>query len=144
VARAGTVLEQDEPPLTDQAPETQGKHGTTNRLSSVDDLRGRAERAYVTMRCSIAVAPEPPGTLPRSEGGKLQHVLDSSLTTLRCLALAFSRQTACGQSTHSTLYRGPASSIRWINSSVTGGGAADGSSTGVQTSRNQPSIPAGV
>jgi hypothetical protein len=45
-------------------------------LSSVDDLRGRAERAYVTMRRSIAVAPEPPGPLPRSEGGKLQRVLD--------------------------------------------------------------------
>lgn len=48
------------------------------------------------------------------------------------------------QSTHSMLCRGPASSIRRISSSVTGGGAAPGSSTGVQTSRNQPSIPAGV
>ncbi len=64
MARAGTVLEQNEPPLTDQAPETQVKQGTTNRLSSVDDLRGHAERAYVTMRCSIAVAPEPPGPSP--------------------------------------------------------------------------------
>ena len=48
------------------------------------------------------------------------------------------------QSTHSMLCRGPASSIRRITSSVTGGGAVPGSSTGVQTSRNQPSIPAGV
>lgn len=46
--------------------------------------------------------------------------------------------------THSTLWRGPASSIRSISSGVTGGGAAAGSSTGVQTSRNQPSMPAGV
>jgi magnesium-transporting ATPase (P-type) len=42
------------------------------------------------------------------------------------------------------LCRGPASSILRISLSVTGGGAAPGSSTGVQTSRNQPSIPAGV
>lgn len=47
-------------------------------------------------------------------------------------------------SSHSMLCRGPASSIRWINSGVTGGGSAVGSSTGVHTSRNQPSIPDGV
>jgi phenylacetate-CoA ligase len=41
------------------------------------DLRRRAE--YVlreTIGCSIAVALQPPGTVPRSEGGKLQRVLD--------------------------------------------------------------------
>jgi len=48
------------------------------------------------------------------------------------------------QSSHSTLWRGPASSIRLIRSGVTGGGSADGSSTGVQTSRNHPSMPDGV
>jgi phenylacetate-CoA ligase len=41
------------------------------------DLRGRAERALrETIGCSIAVTLQPPGTVPRSEGGKLQRVLD--------------------------------------------------------------------
>jgi phenylacetate-CoA ligase len=41
------------------------------------DLRSRAERALrETIGCSIAVALKPPGTVPRSEGGKLQRVLD--------------------------------------------------------------------
>jgi phenylacetate-CoA ligase len=41
------------------------------------DLRGRAERALrETIGCSIAVALQPPGSVPRSEGGKLQRVLD--------------------------------------------------------------------
>jgi phenylacetate-CoA ligase len=41
------------------------------------ELRGRAERALrETVGCSIAVALQPPGTVPRSEGGKLQRVLD--------------------------------------------------------------------
>jgi phenylacetate-CoA ligase len=40
-------------------------------------LRSRAERALrETIGCSIAVALQPPGTLPRSEGGKLQRLLD--------------------------------------------------------------------
>jgi phenylacetate-CoA ligase len=40
-------------------------------------LRSRAERALrETLGCSIAVALQPPGTVPRSEGGKLQRVLD--------------------------------------------------------------------
>jgi phenylacetate-CoA ligase len=41
------------------------------------DLRSRAERALrETIGCSFAVALQPPGTVPRSEGGKLQRVLD--------------------------------------------------------------------
>jgi phenylacetate-CoA ligase len=41
------------------------------------DLRSRAERALrETIGCSIAVTLKPPGTVPRSEGGKLQRVLD--------------------------------------------------------------------
>jgi phenylacetate-CoA ligase len=40
-------------------------------------LRSRAERALrETIGCSIPVALRPPGTVPRSEGGKLQRVLD--------------------------------------------------------------------
>jgi phenylacetate-CoA ligase len=45
----------------------------------VDDrgLRSRAERALrEIIGCSIAVALRSPGTVPRSEGGKLQRVLD--------------------------------------------------------------------
>jgi phenylacetate-CoA ligase len=41
------------------------------------NLRSRAERALRgTIGCSISVALQPPGTVPRSEGGKLQRVLD--------------------------------------------------------------------
>jgi phenylacetate-CoA ligase len=40
-------------------------------------LRSRAERAVrETIGCSIAVRLQPPGSVPRSEGGKLQRVLD--------------------------------------------------------------------
>jgi phenylacetate-CoA ligase len=40
-------------------------------------LRGRAERALrETIGCTIAVTLQRPGTVPRSEGGKLQRVLD--------------------------------------------------------------------
>jgi phenylacetate-CoA ligase len=49
------------------APELAGEAG----------LRKRAERALrETVGCSIAVSLQPPGTVPRSEGGKLQRVLD--------------------------------------------------------------------
>ncbi len=42
-----------------------------------EGLRSRAERALrETIGCSIAVSLQPPGTVPRSEGGKLQRVLD--------------------------------------------------------------------
>jgi phenylacetate-CoA ligase len=42
-----------------------------------DALRTRAERALrETIGCSISVKLQPPGTVPRSEGGKLQRVLD--------------------------------------------------------------------
>ena len=41
------------------------------------ELRSRAERALrETIGCSIAVTLQSPGTVPRSEGGKLQRVLD--------------------------------------------------------------------
>jgi phenylacetate-CoA ligase len=41
------------------------------------DLRRRAERALrETIGCSLAVRLQPPGTVARSEGGKLQRVLD--------------------------------------------------------------------
>jgi phenylacetate-CoA ligase len=41
------------------------------------ELQSRAERVLrETIGCSIAVALQPPGSIPRSEGGKLQRVLD--------------------------------------------------------------------
>jgi phenylacetate-CoA ligase len=49
----------------------------TQELVGDADLRSRAERALrETIGCSIAVSLQPPGTVPRSEGGKLQRVLD--------------------------------------------------------------------
>jgi phenylacetate-CoA ligase len=46
-------------------------------LVSDDGLRNRAECALrETVGCSIGVTLQPPGTVPRSEGGKLQRVLD--------------------------------------------------------------------
>ena len=48
-----------------------------DELVEDSELRGRAERALrETIGCSIAVTLQPPGTVPRSEGGKLQRVLD--------------------------------------------------------------------
>jgi len=59
-----------------------------------------------------------------------------ALSAVRALAVR-------GYWTHSGLYRGPAASMRSMSSGVTAGGRADSSVTGVQTSRNQPSIPDG-
>src|SRR5262249_44487843 len=50
---------------------------------------------------------------------------------------------AHASSTHSTLKRGPASSIRLIIASSGGGGVVTASGARSNTSRNQPSIPAG-
>jgi phenylacetate-CoA ligase len=47
------------------------------QLVGDEGLRSRAEHALrETIGCSIAVMLQPPGTVPRSEGGKLQRVLD--------------------------------------------------------------------
>ncbi len=44
---------------------------------SLDDLRIRTETLLrETIGCSFTVTLKPPGTVPRSEGGKLQRVLD--------------------------------------------------------------------
>jgi phenylacetate-CoA ligase len=46
-------------------------------LAGSDDLRARAARSLrETIGCSFAVTLMAPGTVPRSEGGKLQRVLD--------------------------------------------------------------------
>ena len=65
VTRSGTLDE------AEVEVETQPEH--------VDDanLRAQAERLLRdSIGCSIAVSLQPPGTVPRSEGGKLQRVLD--------------------------------------------------------------------
>jgi phenylacetate-CoA ligase len=47
-----------------------------------DELQNRAERVLrETIGCSIAVALQRPGTIPRSEGGKLQRVIDRRVAT---------------------------------------------------------------
>ena len=46
-------------------------------LERADELRERVERRLrESIGCSFAVSLKPPGTVPRSEGGKLQRVLD--------------------------------------------------------------------
>jgi phenylacetate-CoA ligase len=46
-------------------------------LDHVRELRARAEaRLRESIGCSLAVRLEAPGAVPRSEGGKLQRVLD--------------------------------------------------------------------
>jgi len=65
VSRTGTLDEAEV--QVEVAPELVGDAG----------LRGRAEHALrETIGCSIAVALQPPGTVPRSEGGKLQRIDD--------------------------------------------------------------------
>jgi phenylacetate-CoA ligase len=65
VSRAGT--------LDDAEVEVEVAH----ELVGDAELRTRAERALrETIGCSITVVLQPPGTVPRSEGGKLQRVLD--------------------------------------------------------------------
>jgi phenylacetate-CoA ligase len=65
VSRTGTL---DEAEVEVEVPQ---------ELVEDDDLRGRAEHALrETVGCSIAVALQPPGTVPRSEGGKLQRIDD--------------------------------------------------------------------
>jgi phenylacetate-CoA ligase len=65
VTRAGTL---DEAEVEVEVP---------GELVGDAELRSRAERGLrETIGCSIAIALQPPGTIPRSEGGKLQRVLD--------------------------------------------------------------------
>ena len=54
-----------------------GADSLSDELDHVRELRGRSERLLrETIGCSIRVTLMPPGTIPRSEGGKLQRVLD--------------------------------------------------------------------
>jgi phenylacetate-CoA ligase len=54
-----------------------GTDSLADELEHVRQLRDRAERCLrESIGCSLSVALEAPGTVPRSEGGKLQRVLD--------------------------------------------------------------------
>jgi len=54
-----------------------GSDSLSEELVHVHELRGRAEaRLRESIGCSLYVSLSAPGTLPRSEGGKLQRVLD--------------------------------------------------------------------
>jgi phenylacetate-CoA ligase len=54
-----------------------GTDGLAEELDHVRELRGRAERLLrESIGCSIPVTLTAPGSLPRSDGGKLQRVLD--------------------------------------------------------------------
>jgi phenylacetate-CoA ligase len=54
-----------------------GTDGLAEELDHVRELRGRAERLLrESIGCSLPVTLKAPGSLPRSDGGKLQRVLD--------------------------------------------------------------------
>jgi phenylacetate-CoA ligase len=54
-----------------------GSDSLSDELVHVHELRGRAEhRLRDSIGCSLQVTLSAPGALPRSEGGKLQRVLD--------------------------------------------------------------------
>jgi phenylacetate-CoA ligase len=54
-----------------------GTDSLSGELAHVRDLRDRAERLLrESIGCSLAVSVKTPGSIPRSEGGKLQRVLD--------------------------------------------------------------------
>jgi phenylacetate-CoA ligase len=78
VTRSGTL---DEAEVEVEVSETFLREAGTDSLSGelehVRDLRGRAERRLrESIGCTFLVALKPPGTVPRSEGGKLQRVHD--------------------------------------------------------------------
>ena len=54
-----------------------GTDGLAKELDHVRELRGRAERLLrESIGCSLPVTLKAPGSLPRSDGGKLQRVVD--------------------------------------------------------------------
>jgi phenylacetate-CoA ligase len=78
VSREGTL---DEAEVEVEVSETflldAGSESLDGELEHVRELRGRAERLLrETIGCSLPVVFKAPGSVPRSEGGKLQRVLD--------------------------------------------------------------------
>jgi phenylacetate-CoA ligase len=78
VSRSGTLDDAEvEVEVSDRFIRTLGGVGLSEEVGDVRGLRDRIERLLrESIGCSLAVKLEPPGSLPRSEGGKLQRVLD--------------------------------------------------------------------
>jgi phenylacetate-CoA ligase len=78
VSRSGTLDEAEvEVEVSEAFLRDAGTDSLAGELHHVRHLRGRAERhLQERLGCSMAVALAAPGTVPRSEGGKLQRVLD--------------------------------------------------------------------
>ena len=78
VSRSGTLDEAEvEVEVSEDFLRDAGTESLAGELDHVRDLRSRAEgRLRDTIGCSLAVTLAAPGTVPRSEGGKLQRVLD--------------------------------------------------------------------
>jgi phenylacetate-CoA ligase len=78
VGRSGTLDEAEvEVEVSEAFLRDAGTDSLAGELDHVRELRGRTERhLQERVGCSLAVTLEAPGTVPRSEGGKLQRVLD--------------------------------------------------------------------
>ena len=78
VSRSGTLDEAEvEVEVSEAFLRAAGTESLSGELEHVRELRTRAERRLrERIGCSLAVTLETPGTVPRSEGGKLQRVLD--------------------------------------------------------------------
>jgi phenylacetate-CoA ligase len=78
VSRSGTLDEAEvEIEVSEAFLREAGTDGLSGDLEHVRELRSRAERRlHETVGCSLTVTFKAPGTVPRSEGGKLQRVLD--------------------------------------------------------------------
>jgi phenylacetate-CoA ligase len=78
VSRTGTLDEAEvEVEVGDAFLRSAGTDSLSEELSHVRDLRERAERHLLeSVGCSLVVTFRAPGTIPRSEGGKLQRVVD--------------------------------------------------------------------
>jgi phenylacetate-CoA ligase len=78
VTRSGTLDEAEvEVEVSEDFLHDAGTESLAGELEHVRELRGRAEgRIRDSIGCSLDVTLAAPGTIPRSEGGKLQRVLD--------------------------------------------------------------------
>ena len=83
VARSGTLDEAEvEVEVSEAFLRETGTDSLAGDLGHVRELRERAERRLRdSIGCSLPVTLEAPGTVPRSEGGKLQRVIDRRPTT---------------------------------------------------------------
>ncbi len=78
VSRSGTLDEAEvEVEVNERFLREAGTDGLAEELAHVRELRSRTERlVHESIGCSLPVILKTPGTIPRSEGGKLQRVLD--------------------------------------------------------------------